>query len=203
MRRPVVLLLIFLLSGFAALVYQVVWQRALFAIYGIDMASVTVVVTAFMVGLGLGSLSGGELSRRLPALPLFAAIELGIGAFGFWSLDVFAWAGRATLGADHATAGAVTFALVLLPTTLMGATLPLLTAFAAPRTGNTGRTVGALYFANTLGAAISCFATAWLLLGGLGMRGATAAAAALNVVLAGAVVLLWRREAGALPHDRG
>ena len=51
---------IFVLSGFAALVYQVAWQRALFTIYGVDVESATVVVTAFMLGLGLGSLAGGE-----------------------------------------------------------------------------------------------------------------------------------------------
>ena len=55
--------LVFFLSGFAALLYQIVWQRALFAIYGINIESVTMVVTAFMLGLGLGSLAGGALSK--------------------------------------------------------------------------------------------------------------------------------------------
>jgi predicted exporter len=72
--RPTALLaavsVIFFASGFPALVYQLVWQRALFAIYGINVESVTVVVTAFMLGLGLGSLAGGVISRirRLPLL---------------------------------------------------------------------------------------------------------------------------------------
>ena len=61
---------IFFFSGFPALIYQLVWQRSLFAIYGINVESVTVVVTAFMLGLGLGSLAGGFVSRikRLPLL---------------------------------------------------------------------------------------------------------------------------------------
>ena len=50
---------IFVLSGFAALIYQVAWQRALFSVYGLNVESVTVVVTAFMLGLGVGSLAGG------------------------------------------------------------------------------------------------------------------------------------------------
>ena len=64
-------------SGFAALVYQVVWQRSLFAIYGINVEAVTVVVTAFMLGLGIGSLAGGWLSRdpERPPLRTFAAIN--------------------------------------------------------------------------------------------------------------------------------
>ena len=50
---------VFFLSGTAALIYQIAWQRALFAVYGLDILSVTVVVTAFMLGLGIGSLLGG------------------------------------------------------------------------------------------------------------------------------------------------
>src|ERR1700741_1381939 len=62
----VFLSLLFFVSGMPALVYQVVWQRALFAIYGINSQSVAVVVTAFMLGLGVGSLVGGWLSSRFP-----------------------------------------------------------------------------------------------------------------------------------------
>ncbi len=188
------LLVSFTLSGFAALVYQVVWQRALFSIYGIDSASVTVVVTAFMVGLGVGSLLGGELSKKLPALPLFAIFEVAIGLFGAFSLDLFRWVGNATLGVDLLGTGLVTFGLVLVPTTLMGATLPLLVAHVASATGNTGKSVGVLYFANTLGAALACFVAAWWLLGGLGMRRSTFVAAALNVLLGLAVWWLARRR---------
>lgn len=59
-----VLYLLFFVSGAAALLYQVVWQRTLFAIYGINVESVTMVVTAFMLGLGLGSLAGGGSPKR-------------------------------------------------------------------------------------------------------------------------------------------
>src|SRR5882757_2065065 len=55
------LALLFFCSGIPALIYQIVWQRALFAIYGVNAQSVAVVVTAFMVGLGIGSLVGGRL----------------------------------------------------------------------------------------------------------------------------------------------
>ena len=55
--------LFFFVSGFPALLYQIVWERALFTLYGVNIESVTMVVTAFMVGLGLGSLLGGMVSR--------------------------------------------------------------------------------------------------------------------------------------------
>src|SRR6201981_1597394 len=79
-----VLCVLFFFSGFPALIYQLTWQRALFRIFGVNIESVTIVVAAFMLGLGLGSLAGGWLSKRraIPLLPLLAGIELLTGAFG-------------------------------------------------------------------------------------------------------------------------
>lgn len=189
------LLVVFLLSGFCALLYQLVWQRALFAVYGIDIASVTVVVTAFMFGLGVGSLVGGHLSRRAgrSVLPLFAAFELGIGLFGLCSLALVDVVASLTISASRPVTGVVAFLLLLLPTTFMGATLPLLVEHAARRSGNVGRSVGALYFANTLGAALGSFAAAGFLLALLGLAGTTYAAAFLNLLLAAAILVLHRR----------
>ena len=69
-----VLCVLFFFSGFPALIYQLTWQRALFRIFGVNIESVTIVVTAFMLGLGLGSLVGGWLSKRrgIQVLPLLA-----------------------------------------------------------------------------------------------------------------------------------
>src|SRR6266487_2686974 len=124
------LYLLFFISGFPALIYQIVWQRALFAIYGVNIESVTVVVSAFMLGLGLGSMAGGGLSRR-PALPLllvFGGVELGIAVYGAISLPLFRWVAGFTAGAPPLETGVLSFGLVLVPTILMGATLPLLAA---------------------------------------------------------------------------
>src|SRR5664279_578144 len=91
-----VLCVLFFFSGFPALLYQLTWQRTLFLIFGVNIESVTIVVTAFMLGLGLGSLAGGWLSKRpgIPPLPLLAAIELMTGAFGVVSLSIFDKAGE-------------------------------------------------------------------------------------------------------------
>jgi hypothetical protein len=72
----------FFASGVAALIYQIIWQRALFTIFGINVEAVTVVVTGFLFGLGFGSLSGGWLSRTttIPLLALFGLIEIAIAA---------------------------------------------------------------------------------------------------------------------------
>src|SRR5438034_10041333 len=79
-----VLCVLFFFSGFPALIYQLTWQRALFRIFGVNIESVTIVVTAFLLGLGLGSLAGGWLSKRrgVPLLPLLAAIDLLTASFG-------------------------------------------------------------------------------------------------------------------------
>lgn len=184
---------VFFLSGFAALLYQIVWQRVLFRIYGIDITSVTVVVTAFMLGLGVGSLLGGRLSRRGRGLVgLFALCELGIGLFGFFSLDLFGWVASWTLDVPRLMTGLVAFLLVLFPTALMGASLPLLVEFDARRGESVGRSVGLLYFVNTLGAALGAFAAAGLLLGSLGLRATTTGAAALNILLGVAIVVAFR-----------
>src|SRR5438067_8761445 len=82
---------LFFFSGFPALLYQIVWQRALFTIYGVNVESVTIIVTVFMLGLGLGSLAGGKLSTRkgLHLLLAFGLIELGVGVYGAMSLSLF------------------------------------------------------------------------------------------------------------------
>jgi len=187
--------LLFLLSGFAALVYQVVWQRSLFAIYGVNIESVTIVVTAFLLGLGLGSLFGGQLSRNqsFPAPVLFGLLELSIGAFGLLSLELFRRVGALTAGRPPLVTFAATFGLLLFPTALMGATLPILVAHSVRRLHNVGRSVAILYFVNTLGSALASFATAVFLLGRLGQHGTIVLAAGCNALAGGCVLLAhWR-----------
>src|ERR1700732_5088374 len=98
--RVRILCVLFFFPGFPALIYQLTWQRSLFRIFGVNTESVTIVVTAFMLGLGLGSLVGGWLSKRrgIPLLPLLAVIELMTGAFGLVSLEIFNRVGELAIG---------------------------------------------------------------------------------------------------------
>jgi predicted membrane-bound spermidine synthase len=187
---------IFVLSGFSALLYQVVWQRSLFAIFGINVESVTVIVTAFMLGLGVGSLVGGEVSKSpgRPALLLFALVELGIGVFGFLSLPLFHWVGSFTLGLSPFGTFAIAFLLVLFPTTLMGSTLPLLVAHGVRTSRNVGRAVGLLYFVNTLGSGLAALASVWLLLGALGQAKTVYLAAFLNLTVSALAFRAYRKS---------
>ncbi len=141
-----VLCVLFFFSGFPALIYQLTWQRALFRIFGVNIESVTIVVTAFMLGLGLGSLAGGWLSKRrgIPLLPLLGGIELMTGAFGLLSLKIFDRVSAFTIGLPLPATAAVSLALVIVPTLLMGATLPILVGHLVRRSGHVGSALGLL-----------------------------------------------------------
>jgi spermidine synthase len=183
---------LFFVSGVPALLYQVVWQRALFTIYGTNTESATAVVAAFLLGLGIGAHFGGGLATRRPGLLLLAygLIELVIGLFGFVSLGLFDWVGIHFAAASMLQTGAIAFMLVVLPTVLMGATLPLLAAYLVARRGHVGNGVGALYFVNTLGSAFACFLAAEYLMDTLGQHSTVVVAVVLNFVVGGGAAIL-------------
>lgn len=189
--------LLFFLSGFPALLYQIVWQRALFTLYGVNIESVTMIVTVFMLGLGLGSLAGGWLSSRkgIRLLLAFGVIEISVGLFGAASLSLFHRVGALTAGASTAATGCVTFALLLVPTMLMGSTLPLLVEHFVRRTGNVGESVGSLYSVNTLGSGVACLAAATLLMRLLGESGAVRLAVCFNLFVGATALVLQAKHA--------
>jgi spermidine synthase len=185
-RQTRILCVLFFFSGFPALIYQLTWQRSLFLIFGVNIESVTIVVTAFMLGLGIGSLAGGWLSKKpgIPLLPLLATMELSTAVFGAASLTIFDKVGEFTIGLSLPATAVASLALVILPTLLMGATLPLLVGHVARRSRNLGSAVGLLYYVNTLGAGAACLACAFVLFPFLGMSGSIYVAVAMNVMVA-------------------
>ncbi|HVX39208.1 MAG TPA: hypothetical protein VHB25_06510 [Gemmatimonadaceae bacterium] len=177
---------LFFLSGAAALIYQVAWQRALYTHFGVNLESITVIVSIFMFGLGIGALAGGRVSR-LPhaALPwLFVAAELGVGVFGSVSIPLILKVGTLAELQSLPVIAATVFGLLAIPTLLMGATLPVLVAYVHRETGDVGGSVARLYFVNTLGSAFACFLTVDLLFAFTGLRGSTLIAAACNATVA-------------------
>jgi spermidine synthase len=195
-RETATISVLFFFSGMPALVYQIVWQRALFSIYGVNAESVAVVVAAFMLGLGLGSLLGGWLSSCLPrqAILLFGVAELGVAAFGLASLRIFHWAARYTAGSNLPSTIVFSILLLIVPTMLMGATLPLLVEHLVRFSGRVGYSVALLYFANTFGSAVACFFCATFLLRDFGQSGSIRIAASLNTLVGVTTVLLGRSK---------
>jgi predicted membrane-bound spermidine synthase len=195
-RRQLVLAL-FALTGFSALCLQVVWQRVISIHGGVDLFSSATVVAAFMAGLGLGNLLGGSLADRLGArrsLLAFAFANLGVGLFGWASIAIFYDGYRAL--AEHVqslpAAFAFHFVLLVVPTTLMGLSLPLLSRGVVRNVGEAAPVVSRLYAANTLGAAAGAAVGGWLLLGNLGFDGTVRLASSLNLLAAAAVLRWWR-----------
>jgi spermidine synthase len=195
-KENLLLSALFLGSGMPALIYQVVWQRTLFAIYGVNAESVAAVVSAFMLGLGLGGLLGGWLSARYPrrALRFFGLSELGVAVFGLNSLRIFHWAAASSAGAALPAVILLSTAVLLVPTLLMGATLPLLVEHFVSRSGRVGLSVSRLYFANTLGSAIACYLCAAYILRSLGQSGSVTMAACMNALVGGTAYLYGRRK---------
>jgi len=189
--------LLFLVSGVAALVYQVTWQRLLALHSGVGLYSVAMIVAAFMAGLGIGSLVGGRLSARVDraaALRVFALLELLIGAFGAASSRIYydwlyPWAVH--LPSPSWWAGLAHFAALLPPTVLMGMSLPFLVRAVVTDVAGAGRRIGWLYGVNVLGAAAGALAAPWLLLPAAGIHGAVLIAAAANALVGlGALALI-------------
>lgn len=185
MWRLALLCLAFFLSGCAALVYQVSWQRILALHSGVGIYSVAMIVAAFMAGLGWGSWVGGVLSPRLQpraALRTFGLLELGIALFGAASrwlyYDLYP---RSPFLLDSPwRAGLLHFAALLLPTAAMGMSLPFLTRGLIDRPESAARRLGFFYGVNVVGAGLGALATPWWLVRSLGLSGAVMVAAGAN-----------------------
>ncbi len=206
-RAVPLIYLFFFVSGMPALIYQLAWQRVLFRIFGLSMDSITVIVTAFMLGLGAGSLAGSWLSQwsRRPLL-LVAVIELAAALFGAFSMPLFAHVDPLVQEMALAQRTFVIIAIVFIPTSLMGATLPLLIGRMVRQSGNVGLSAGSLYRINALGAVAGCVISALLLFPFLGLQASVLFAAACNLVVAAISLTAHtvdRQDIAASPFDQG
>jgi MFS family permease len=168
----------------------------------VGLYSVSLIVAAFMAGLGIGSLVGGRLSAKVGstgALRAFALLELAIGVFGMasaWIYYDWLYPRAVHLPSPSWPAGLLHFAALLPPTLLMGMSLPFLARAVVTDVAGAGRRIGWLYGINMLGAAAGALATPWWLLPAGGVPGAALVAAGANgLVGLGALAL------GRLPRE--
>jgi predicted membrane-bound spermidine synthase len=187
----------FFASGFAALLYQVIWQRMLGLFAGSDAVTAALVVGAFLLGLGLGSLAAGLVADRLAprrAAFAFALIEAGIAGFALLSrpflYDLVVEQLGPLLTGRWAVFG-VCFAGLLVPTFLMGLSLPVLAKAVVARIDTAASRIGLLYGVNTLGAAAGTLIGGFLIVGEIGFEASLLLGAMLNL-LAGAAALSVR-----------
>jgi spermidine synthase len=177
----------------------VAWTRLLHLLFGDTVLAVSTVLASFMAGLALGSFWGGRLADRLPrALPLYAALEVGIAASAVMLpvalgalTPVYVWAHRSFhdwFWLFSAVRFALAFSLMFVPTVLMGATLPVLSRYMVRHTATLGWRVGTLYALNTGGAVVGCFIAGYVLLGRYGLSRTVWIGAGLNLAIA---ALVW------------
>ena len=209
--RFLLVLVCFFFSGFAGLLYETAWTREFSFVFGTSNLAVATVLAAYMGGLSLGAALAARFVHRIrrPVLA-YGLLELGIAASAlavpYWIRGVtllyrplFASAGVLPEEGGAASAlfyGVASFLILGIPTTLMGATLPMLARHAVRDESQIGPRVGTLYAVNTAGAVAGTIATAFLLLPELGLRLTVWVGAALNALVFGAAALLAR---GALP----
>jgi len=196
-----VLYILFFLSGSAALIYQIMWQRMLFTIFGVDLISITIIVSVFMFGLGMGGLLGGELADLMPAqrLKLYILLELLIAMFGFCSPTLINSLGSVMFADSVVMTACASFMILGIPTILMGATFPVLVTEVNSMTQNIGESVGSLYFVNTLGAALGAYFGGFVILSVMTVSGAIYRAATLNLIIAAIALVTFRRQSSCSP----
>jgi spermidine synthase len=194
----------FFFSGTAGLIYEILWQRMIDKVVGSAPFAVATVLSVFMGGLALGSWLAGRyidrISSRRNLLSLYGKVEIAIGIYGvmlplfislvkpayilaynylfihFWLYRIFTFFGCCLL--------------LLVPTTLMGVTLPVLCRFYIENLGHIGSRAGKLYGINTIGGAAGALLCGFWLLAELGMWGSLLTAAGINVLIGGLCVWL-------------
>lgn len=204
---------LFLASGAAGLIYQVVWTQNLVLIFGDTTLAIVTTVTAFLAGLGIGALVGAAVGARLRrALAVYGLLEITIGCLALLmplAFDVIATAFRSTyLSLPPTEVALIRFGLAfvaLAPVTiLMGMSLPVLTRHLVREDPQVGERIARLYGLNTLGAVVGSVASGYLLIELIGLRGTTLVAVGLNLCAGGGAVLMSRAfgaaEAGARPE---
>jgi spermidine synthase len=197
----------FFLSGFAALVYETVWLRQFAILLGTSQEALAIVLSSYMGGLALGSLLAGRFAYRTqrPVL-LYAILELGIAVAALlipYGLQLARVVQAILFGATDRLPSsgdwgqslfdlATCWTLILIPTAMMGATLPLLSRMVVSKNEQIGPRIGLLYGINTLGAVFGTLAAAFWYLPTLGLGRTTWVAASANVFVFLVVVVLAR-----------
>jgi len=208
------ILLCFFVSGAAGLVYQVAWGKALGLVFGHTAYAIATVLAVFMGGLALGSATISRWSERSRnAVALYAILELGVAASGALSLAGLAGVRALYIAAYPVASGSTATLLglrffgsaivLLLPTFLMGGTLPVLVGGLTRESQELASRVSRLYWVNTLGAVAGTVLAGFVLLPRFGLRATVGAAVALNIVAGAAALLISKTRTKRSPSPAG
>lgn len=221
-RSNALILLFFFITGLTGLAYELAWIRLLILAFGSTQFAITTVLVVFMAGLGLGSLFFGRVADRFPyTLRLYAYIEIALGIYCALSPSIFSavrdfYITRAGVGPVAAIAGgmggvggaggvgvtagfeflqfALSFLSLIIPTTLMGGTLPVLVKYLASSSGRVGFHTAIPYAVNTIGAVAGSVLTGVFAMYVLGVKTTIYTAGAVDVAVGALVYLIYRGE---------
>jgi len=205
-------LVCFFLSGATGLTYEVLWTRLLGLVFGHTVFAITTVLAAFMGGLGLGSyLFGGIADRHAQPLRLYGLLEVGIGAYALLTPTLLSKAEaiyiplyrslELSFFAFSLAQFLLIFVILLIPTTLMGATLPVLSRFFVQEIAALGGQVGRLYAFNTFGAVLGTYLAGFHMIPSFGIRTTLLLAAITNIGI-GALTVVFDRHLQQLGVNR-
>ena len=202
--RAAIILIGFGMAGFASMVYEVAWTRVLSLAVGSSVYAFSLMLTAFIAGIGLGSAVFARfVDRRRDLALVLAGAEAIIGVSALIIMPIL---GRlptfivgvvvrfsGSFGLLYGVEFAVMFLLMMVPTTLMGAAFPIVSKMYTRSLRVVGRSIGVVYSANTLGALLGSFSAGFLLIPWLGIQRAILAAVWINLAVAAAFLLMSDR----------
>lgn len=196
LRQSWLLFVLFLLSGFSGLIYQSAWSQQLTLIFGSTELAIAAVLASYMAGLALGAMVIGRFIHRVNfPVRLYAVLELAIALSALavpillqWISNAYSYFYTTPQISSMSTHNAIiyvlgSFSVLLIPTTMMGATLPLLSTYAVKANDNFGNKIGQLYAINTLGACMGALFSAFYLLPNFGLGWTINCAVAINVLI--------------------
>jgi spermidine synthase len=207
-----IILILFFFSGASALVYEVVWMKMLTLVFGATAFAISTTLASFMAGLALGNYWFGRLvDRSHRPLLIYSLLEFGIGIFAFIMPVVFSLLDNIyiyiyqDITQNYIGLNLIRFVLsfiiLIIPTTLMGGTLPVITRFLFRQSGHLGERVSQLYSVNTLGAVVGTFTTGFFLIAVLGIHEAAYLAGTINLLIAAVMLALDRKHSTKSRND--
>ncbi len=202
-RLKKIILLLFLLSGLSALVYEVVWFKMFSYLFGVTIYSLTVVIAIFMLGLSFGSfLFGKRIDKSKDPVKIYVLLELGIILYALFfpllykllnNIIIFYYNHSSNSEFDLLIKIFLACIFLIIPTTLMGGTLPVMSRFLIKNKNEISETVGELYAFNTYGGVLGVILSAFILIPILGLNNSLYFAAMINLIVLFSVLLLRKK----------
>ena len=199
----------FFLSGATAIVFEVLWSRQFVTVFGNSSYAISIVLCAYMAGLGLGGLVGGWFADRITQrAAVYGIVQMAVAAWAMAIPTMLAWLRELvpaltalspeSLFVSTLARFGISFAILVVPCFLMGTTLPLLVRAVTESERFIGSRIGALYCLNTLGAALGCFAAGFWMVDTIGLGRTNLVAVGVNIAIAATALALSRPVARAI-----